>query len=418
MVFQSPTIAYLCRQAAAEEGCAPAAPQGDKHQKTTQMPFDKSAALFSASQNMSFLGHCSISPLYGPAAELAVELIREQQHHAGLHFVSTYLEQLEQLKIHTAALLRTQPEHIAVVKNTSEAISMIANGYPFEPGDEVISYVHEYPANHYPWRLQERRGVKLKLLSNVPARADINPELPGGWSMTELEALITPRTRIIALSHVQFTSGYAADLRALGQLCRERGIDLVIDAAQSLGSMPIFPEEMNIAALASAGWKWLLGPFGTGVFYTSAPFRDRLAPMQVGAEAMQQGFDYLDHTWNPHTTAKRFEYSSSPISLVAALAKAIGEVHARYGAEAIFQEILRLQDVFLGALHNPALHPLVFEGPHRSGILSIVGPDLKALNQSLLDANIACALRSGFLRVAPHFYNTDEEMLRLAEALS
>lgn len=380
------------------------------------MQFDKSTTLFPASQDMAFLGHCSISPLYGPAADLAVELIREQQYRAGLHFVATYLEQLEQLKTHTATLLRTQPEHIAAVKNTSEAISMIANGYPFEPGDEVISYVHEYPANHYPWRLQEQRGVKLKLLSNVPARPGLS--LPGAWSMAELESLLTPRTRIIALSHVQFTSGYAADLRALGQLCRERGIDLVIDAAQSLGSMPIFPEEMNIAALASAGWKWLLGPFGTGVFYTSALFRDKLAPVQIGAETMQQGFDYLDHNWTPHTTAKRFEYSSSPISLVAALAKAIGEVHAHYGAEAIFQEILRLQDVFLGALDNPHLEPLVFEGPHRSGILSIVGPDLKALNQGLLDAKIACALRSGFLRVAPHFYNTDEEMLRLAEALS
>ena len=382
------------------------------------MPFDKSSTLFPASQKMSFLGHCSISPLYGPAAELAVELIRDQQYHAGLHFVDTYLEQLEQLKIHAAALLRTWPEHIAVVKNTSEALSMVANGYPFEPGDEVISYIHEYPANHYPWRLQERRGVKLKLLSNVPARDDISPVLPGGWSMAELESLITPRTRIVALSHVQFTSGYAADLRALGQLCRERGIDLVIDAAQSLGSMPVFPEEMNIAALASAGWKWLLGPFGTGVFYTSALFREKLAPVQVGAETMQQGFDYLDHTWNPHTSAKRFEYSSSPISLVAALAKVIGEVHARYGAEAIYQEILRLQDVFLGALDNPNLKPLVFDPPHRSGILSLVGPDLKACNQRLLEANIACALRSGFLRVAPHFYNTDEEMLRLAEALS
>jgi len=304
------------------------------------------------------------------------------------------------------------------VKNTSEALSMVANGYPFQAGDEVISYIHEYPANHYPWRLQERRGVKLKLLSNVPARQDIDPALPGSWSMEELQNLITPRTRVIALSHVQFASGYAADLRALGQLCRERGIDLVVDAAQSLGSMPLYPEEYNIAALAAAGWKWLLGPFGTGVFYTSEAFREKLTPVLVGAETMQQGMDYLDHHWNPHASAKRFEYSSSPVILVAALATCLREVHQRYSPEAIFAEILRLQDHFLKKLDNPAVKPLLFPTGHRSGILSLVCQDLEKRMQQLKEAKIACSPRGGLLRVAPHFYNTEEDMEALAAVLN
>ena len=383
------------------------------------MNFDKSSALFTSKEEMTFIGHCSVSPLYSKAADIAVELLRAHQQRGGAPILEVYMEQLNELKAHTAVLLRTQPENIASVKNTSDAMSMVANGYPFEPGDEIISFVQEYPANFHPWRLQERaRGVKLKLVSNQPARADIPPSTIGSWSMEELESLITPRTKVIALSHVQFTSGYAADLQPLGQLCKERGIDLVIDAAQSLGVQPIFPEEMNIAALASAGWKWLLGPIGTGLFYTSPAFRDKLRPVQVGAETMVQEFDFMNLDWNPNPTARRFEFSTSPIYLVAALATSIREVHARYGAESMFREALRLQDLFLDKLKNPAFKPLLFEPKHRSGILSIYCKNLEEAKKRLAESNIVCAPRSGMLRVAPHFYNTEEDMERLAEVLN
>ncbi len=382
------------------------------------MSFDKSAGLFPAMKKKTFLAHCSISPLFSPAAERAVELIREQQFQGAITFGDYYLKELTELKMQAGRLLRTSPDNIASVRNTSEALSMIANGYPFEAGDEVISYLHEYPANHYPWRLQERRGVRLKLLSNVPARGDLAGGLPGSWSMEELQLLITPRTRVIALSHVQFTSGYAAGLHALGDLCRRHGIDLIIDAAQSLGSMPVYPDEFNIAALASAGWKWLMGPFGTGVFYTSKALRGKIALTQVGAETMQQGMNFLDHTWNPHPTARRFEYSSSPVTLVAALATCLREVHARYGAEAIFEEILRLQDHFLDHLDTPHIQPLRFDREHRSGILALRCADLDGCAARLTEHDLICSPRGGYLRVAPHYYNTEEQMERLAAVLN
>lgn len=384
----------------------------------SNMTFDKSGDLFPIKEKMTFLAHCSISPLYSPAAERSIELIREQQYKGFTSFGRYYFEELEQLKLYSAQLLHTRPENMAAVKNTSEALSMVANGYPFEPGDEVISYVHEYPANHYPWRLQERRGVKLKLLDNIPARPDIDTQLPGSWSMKQLERAITPKTKVIALSHVQFTSGFAADLAALGKLCKEHGIDLVIDAAQSLGSMPLDPEKYHIAALASAGWKWLMGPFGTGLFYTAPAFRDKLQFTQVGAEMMQQGMDFLDHSWNPHESAKRFEYSSSPVIVLAALRTSVQEIHARYGADALYEEIIRLQDIFLEHLDNPAFKTVVFKKPHRSGILSLYHDDLEGLTEVLKREKIACSARGGYLRIAPHFHNTEADMKQLAEVLN
>lgn len=367
---------------------------------------------------MTFLAHCSISPLYGSATEKAIELLREQQRNGATTFGRYYFQQLDELRAQAARLLHTHPDNMATVKNTSEAMSMIANGYPFAPGDEIISYVHEYPANHYPWRLQEKRGVKLRLLPNIPAREDINPDLTGIWSMEDLEKRATPKTRMIAISHVQFANGYAADLKQLGQFCKERNIDLVVDVAQSLGGMPVYPEEYNISALASAGWKWLLGPFGIGLFYTSPAFREKINLVQVGAETMIQNMDYLDHRWRPHPSAKRFEYSSSPITYVAALANCIREIHAHYGADAIFREIIRLQNVFLKELDNPLFQTLLFDPEHRSGILSVYCKQLDAFAKVLEEKNIVCAIRAGFIRVAPHFYNTDEDMKLLARTMN
>ena len=174
-------------------------------------------------------------------------------------------------------LFKTSPENISMMTNTSESLSMIANGYPLEAGDQIISYVNEYPANHYPWVMQaKRRGVELILLSDVdpvqesrPYTSPIPDQFARSWSFKELESRVTDRTRIIALSHVQFTSGFAADLPRLGEFCQSKGIDLVIDAAQGLGCLPIYPEEYGISCVASAGWKWLLGPPGTGVLYLS-----------------------------------------------------------------------------------------------------------------------------------------------------
>lgn len=382
------------------------------------MHFDKTPRLFPYTPERRYLAHCSISPLYTPAAEQAITLLRDQQHYGVAHFGDYYPQALEAIKEHGATMLKTSPANLAVVKNTSEAISMIANGYPFAAGDEVISFVHEYPANHYPWRLQERRGVQVKLLPNIPNRPDIDPALVGSWSMEALAAAVTPRTRVVALSHVQFTSGFAANLPQLGAFCHQRGIDLIIDAAQSLGSMPVFPEEWHIAAVASAGWKWLLGPFGIGILYANPALREKIALTQIGAETMTQGMDYLDHTWAPHQTAKRFEYSSSPPTLVAALARCIQEVPAHYGAEALFAEIIRLQDIFLAKLNHPDFKPLLYPSEHRSGILPLACPDPEAVGTALAEQGIITAPRGGVLRIAPHFYNTEEDMLALASAIN
>lgn len=355
--------------------------------------------------------------MHQAAAEASIAFIKAHQSYGSSYVMPKYTEILSEFKQTFGELLHTSPANIAATKNTSEAFSMIAEGYPFQEGDEVISFIHEYPANHFPWKLQARkRGVRLKLIPSIPYQG-VPSSFCGSWKLEHIESFITKRTRIIAISHVQFTSGFAADLPALGQLCKERNIDLVVDVAQSLGSLPVYPEEWNIAAVASAGWKWLLGPVGIGIFYTSPAFREKLAPVLVGAETMQQCPDYLDHSWTPHTTAKRFEYATSPISLLTGSCQAVKENQLAKGIERIQQRIFHLQDVFLQELDNSNFIPLVFPDKHRSGILSLYHPDAAACSERLQDFGITCSSRGGFLRVAPHAHNSEADMRELAELL-
>ena len=381
--------------------------------------FDKSAAAFPGRDRQVQLLACSASLLSAVALEQMVVAARDQAQSGGLVF-GGYVELLDRFHRTAAKLLSTDAANVSFQRNTTEGLSLIAGGYPFRPGDEVISYVHEYPANHYPWRNLAHRGVRLVELPNVADSGDPDPDgRPCGFSLDDLEQRITRRTRVVALSTVQFASGFAVSVEAVAEICRDHGIDLVLDAAQSLGAAPLRPHEHGISAVAASGWKWLIGPIGSGLMYTSPELRDKLQLVAVGAETMLQGVDYLDHSWAPHTSAKRFEYATASPALVAALEASIAGIHLRYGVDAIRGEILRLQDLLIDAL-DPALFLVPRRAEvNRSGILSVVprrgSPE--DLVQGLLARGFATSSRGGYVRIAPHFFITDEEIERLARAM-
>jgi cysteine desulfurase / selenocysteine lyase len=384
--------------------------------------FDKSNARFPIKNHYIFLSHCGISPLYDTARQREHEIAERQTTTATVLFEEKYNPILDGLRGAAGELLKTSERNLAFVKNTSEGINLIANGYPFQKGDEIITYVHEYPANFYPWKLQERRGARLVLLPNCDITGTAPQGQPVAWMLRDLADRITPRTRVVALSHVQFASGYCADLRALADLCRAHDVDLVLDAAQSLGCLPVYPEELGIAAVVSSGWKWLMGPIGTGLIYTSEWLREKLNLAMVGAETMEQGTDYLDHSWKPHAWSKVFEYSTSPISLAAALECCVRELALSHPMEDVTAEVWRLQDVFLSELDHSKFRPLFPVTGQRSTILSLVSlvegltPDV--IERKLRDEKVVCTARGGYLRIAPHFYNTDDQLKRVAGLLN
>lgn len=345
---------------------------------------------------------CTASQLAPAALRALTEHAQAQADDGGLVF-GTYPQLLDRFHATAAKLLAVSADDISFHRNATEALSLIANGYPFEPGDEVLSYVHEYPANHYPWRLLEERGVRLVELAELTPAA--------------IESALSERTRVVALSHVQFVTGFALDVVAVATLCRQRGVDLVLDAAQSLGALPLEPASLGIAAVASSGWKWLRGPIGSGLMYTSVELRSRLAHVVVGAESMRQGTDYLDHSWAPHTSAKRFEYATSSPALVAALEASIAELLG-HGVAAIRAQLMLLQDLLIERL-DPALYEsLQFADANRSGILALrCARAPEQIVEALTQAGFAATARGGYLRIAPHHDVAPGEIVRLAETL-
>ena len=371
--------------------------------------------LFPERDEPIFLCHCSVSPLYHAAAR-AIRDFTADLAARGVGGLKHHLDILPRLHDNAARLLGCPAADISFVHNTAEALSMVANGYPFIPGDQIISYVHEYPSNHYPWVLQGRRGVELILLADHdPVGSRGASHRPVGWSLDELQRRVTARTRVVAISHVQFASGYAADLRLLGSFCRERGIDLVVDCAQSLGCLPIDPEQCDIAALAASGWKWLMGPWASGLLYTSSEFRRKLQPIMTGPGMMRQGLDYLDHRWNPYDDGRLFEYSTVAWDHAAGLNAVLEEVFLRYDGAAIRDEVFRLQEVFLAHCDPDLVRPLRFAEANRSGIVALdVGGEIGTIMARLAAAGVVMTGPAGYLRLAPHFYQQDRQMIGAA----
>ena len=381
--------------------------------------FDKSTDRFPNKKDTIFLAHCSISPLYHKAAS-AMNAFTSDMSAAGFAALPKYYELLPKFHRNIAALLKTTKSNISYVHNTAEALSMVANGYPFSPGDQIISYIHEYPSNHYPWLMQQRRGVELVLLDDyAPQESGVKVEKPKGWSMTDLEKKVTDKTRMVALSHVQYSSGYAADLAELGEFCRQNNIDLVVDCAQSLGSLPVYPEEYNISAIAASAWKWLMGPWGSGVLYTSEAFRGKLALTMGGPDQMVQGLDYLDLRWNPRDDGRCFEYSTLPWDHIAAMNVLLEDIFLRYPMEDIRDEIFRLQDLLLENLDRQYIHILEAPRKNRSGILAAEPKgDYKKIVEMLLREKVVISAPIGYLRFAPHYYNDDSQIKSAAEHIN
>ena len=394
------------------------------------MDFDQSASVFPIKQAYNFLAHCSVSHLYGPAAEAAKHCL-DRQVLAGRQMLFEYAgENNIAKKFHRnfATLLKTSADNITMTTNTSEGMCMIANGYPWKPGDQIISYVHEYPANHYPWVLQAKKhDVDLILLSDCdvpqvdhPMAAPIADSLARGWSFEELTSRVTPRTRVIAISHVQFTSGFAADMVQLGEFCTDHNIDLIVDAAQSIGCLPVYPETWNASAVAAAGWKWLSGPVGTGVMYTRPDFRQKIEITMTGADHMKQDTAYLDHTWDPHTTGQKFQYSTVSYSLLEGLSQVVQEIFNQTTMEKVRDYNLALQDIAIENLDADRYQPVLHLPKHRSGILSLIPKKKSALEvcSELEKQNIIVTPRDGYVRFAPHFCTTQDEILQAVEALN
>ena len=360
-------------------------------------------ALFPVTQHSIYLNHAAISPPPIPTIR-AVESQLKDVHENGSKNFRSWLAVKEDARKLLAGLLGARPEQVAFVRNTSDALSTVANGMTWRAGDNIVTFRREFPSNIYPWlRLRDVFGVEVRMCEERDGRIDY----------AELESLIDHNTRLVSISQVQYASGFRIDLNRLGPLIRKHDALLVVDVIQALGVVPTDVEAEYIDVAAGAGHKWLLTPEGVGYLYLSDRARNRIQPTLVGWVSVLDPDDYrnFEQGWNRGTLA--WETGTGPASLVHGF-KASLELLNQFGIQNIANYLEELTDYLCARLKGTRYEVVSSRAPgEKSQIVCIRPPEglsAMALYHQLNSKQIVTAPRNDRLRIAPHFYNTQAEI--------
>jgi selenocysteine lyase/cysteine desulfurase len=367
-------------------------------------------ALFPITQRAIYFNHAAVSPLPLPTLRAVESQLRDVHENGSTNF-RNWLAAKEDGRKLLAKLLGARPEQVAFMRNTSDALSTVANGLNWRPGDNIVIYRHEFPSNIYPWlRVRDAFGVEVRMCEERNGRIDL----------TELESLIDDKTRVVAISQVQYASGFRTDLQRLGRQARQRDALFVVDVIQGLGVVPIDVEAEFVDVAAGGGHKWLLAPEGVGYLYLSDRARERIQPTLVGWISVPNPDDHLNYEqgWNRGTLA--WETGTGPASLFYGF-KASLELLSGFGVQRIANYLAELTDYLCEALRGKPYDVVSSRATgEKSQIVCIrhqAGFSPMALYQHLKNRNIVTAPRGDSLRIAPHFYNTLTEVDEFMKAL-
>ncbi len=352
----------------------------------------------------------------GPLSTRVVGAMNEHLSARSAGVVDTYwtdVEIVKQCRGRVQQLVNAEsPDRIALLPSTSDTLNVVVAGLDWKSGDRVLLNAGEFPANVYPYLGVKHLGVELDFIKN--ADESMTPEL--------IERSLTPKTRVVALSAVQFLSGYKADLAAIGELCRRRNVLFLVDGIQAVGAVKIDVQAMKIDALGAGAQKWQLGPHGAGFLYVTEELQTRVQQKHVGWLSPETPWNFFDYNQPLAKAARRYEGGSLNFPGVWGMNAAL-ETLIEFGAEQIESHILALTRVLIDRLNElPGFSfysPI--DGAHRAGIVTIQPTgtmDTDAIFKALMKRNITISLRQGKLRFSPHFYNTAEEVEKVIQVLS
>ncbi|GIV92663.1 MAG: aminotransferase V [Chloroflexus sp.] len=364
---------------------------------------------FPITERYAFLSHAAVSPLHQRVQAAVQSYLDHATREPFLAVFPQVMAQFAELKQRLARLINARsPDEIVLMPNTAAGINTAAVSLPLHPGDNVLVLDGDYPANIYPWQQLAYRGVLTKVV----------PQHQGGLDLDLLVRRIDHRTRVIALSSAMFATGFRNDLAAVGQLCRERGIYFVVDAIQTLGAFPLDVQECHIDMLACGSQKWLLSTPGSGFLYVRRELiRDLVPGAYVGAASSVSGMNYLDYNLTLPETAERFTLGTPNVANNLALLAAVTLLQ-EVGIERITHQIATLVDALINDLQERGYQLAASTKPeHRSGIVVAMVENPAVVAQRLYEAGIVVTPRGAGVRIAPHFYNTLDEVLRVGEAL-
>ncbi len=364
---------------------------------------------FSVTQHLVYLNHASIAAPPRRTQE-AIGRMAASVSVSGDRRWPEQNERVEEVRSLVARLLGARrAAELAFVQNTSDGLSVVAEGLDWEAGDNVVGALGEYPSNVYPWMQLEARGIEYRKA----------PERAGRIDGREIAALIDERTRVLALSWVQFSTGFRSDLLALGRLCRQRGVLFVVDAIQGLGSLRLDVEEASIDVCVAGSHKWLLGYAGVGLLYISDRVVEKIRPTRYGWRSMADIYEWNVPKIDLGSGALRFECGTLNGLGIHALGTSV-ELLLEVGMAEVEGRALALAERAAAGLRQLGFE-LAYErrAAEASPIVAATHRDHSTaeLVQRLEEREIIVADRAGRLRVAPHFYNTSDEIDRMLAAL-
>jgi cysteine desulfurase / selenocysteine lyase len=360
-------------------------------------------------QGKTYLNHAGTSPLSTRVVE-AMTAYLQRRSGGELDTYQDDLVMVGECRKAVARLIRAESaERIAFQFNTSDAINVVAAGIPWKTGDRILVADCEFPANVYPYLNLRPLGVEIDFISS-----------PDGRLTTDLIASkLTQHTRLLALSAVQFLSGYRADLRAIGSLCRNNGTIFAVDGIQAVGAVRVDVQKMSIDALSAGAQKWQMGPHGSGFLYLTEDLQSRIRQKNLGWLSVENPWDFSNFEQPLASSARRYEGGSLNMPGLWGMREALGTL-IEFGQDGIESHILaltsglteRLLKIDGAALYSPG------QARERAGIVTIsLSPRVNPQNvfEKLRERRITIALREGKLRYSPHFYNSMEDMDRAAE---
>lgn len=367
-------------------------------------------SLFPAAQKYTYLNSAAVSPIPTTAIEAVNWQLNDVATNGTLHF-SSWVDTKNRARALVAEMLKVRPEQVAFLRNTSDGVASIANGLAWHDGDNIVSFEREFPANYYAWRrVRDEFGVELRLC----------PERDGRIDLDEFISLIDSNTKVVAISAVQYASGYKADLERIGRAARAVDALFCVDIIQGFGAMPFDLPAQFVDAACGASHKWLCAPEGCGIFYLSDRARERVKPTLVGWISVETPWDFEDREQPLKPTALAWESGTGCSSLFYGLEQSLKLLHET-GAENIEQHLNELSDHLCDGLSGKNYDIISSRAAgEKTAIVCIKHRDGIPSNQiaaELERENIVISPRGDRLRIAPHFYNNMGDIERLVKAL-
>ena len=363
-------------------------------------------------ERWAYFDHAAVAPL-PVQAEQAITGWLQGAVHEGDTVWPHWVANLEQARKTGATILNADADELAFVANTTTGITFVAEGMPWQVGDNVVTLANEFPSNQYPWLNLASRGVETRRVQVPESEVDLR----------SLGQAMDSKTRLVSVSWVGFATGWRLDLDEIADFVHRRGALLFVDAIQGLGVFPLDVRRTPVDFLAADGHKWMLGPEGAGILYIRRDHLDRLRAINVGWNSVRQGSDYSKIELNLRPSAARYEGGSQNLVGTLALGASL-QVLSSFGlgphSSAIGSRVLDVTDQACAQLAECGARIISRrDNVHSSGIVAFDWPnsDPLALRKHCLANQVVLSCRGGHLRISPHAYNNSDDLQRLTDAL-